>query len=455
MEAMDSNIKENILRLDRPAPRYTSYPTAPHFRQETGGNTSKIWLESLPRNSSLSLYIHMPFCPKLCWFCGCHTKITKRYAPVEDYLHLLLREIDILTAFGRRDFTISHIHFGGGSPTILRSCDFALLMDKIRDSFDIADNAEIAVEIDPRQMSEAKAAAYAKSGVTRASLGIQDFNQKVLESVNRAQPFYASYETIQLLRDYGISGINIDLMYGLPHQTADTMKEAAENVLLLNPDRLSLFGYAHVPWMKKHMRLIPEQALPNPAARLDLFDIAANIFQTSGYAPIGIDHFAKPGDSLVKAKDSGTLHRNFQGYTTDNATALIGIGASAISRFPQGFTQNSVQMPAYREHILAETLATEKTCPLSDEDRLREEVIQSIMCTLAADTAAICEKNGYARDYFTWEIGTLQPLKDSGLLDYDDAGNINVLVPHAARLACIAFDAYLKQNETAKHVTTT
>lgn len=350
---------------------------------------------------------------------------------------------------------ITHIHFGGGSPTMLRAVDFTLLMDRIRGAFNISKAAEIAIEIDPRQMSEAKAASYAKSGVTRASLGVQDFDQKVLQSVNRVQPFYASYETTITLRDYGINNINLDLMYGLPYQTIGTIRKSAEQALLLEPDRIALFGYAHVPWMKKHMRLISEQDLPDALTRLELFEAASEIFYDAGYVPIGIDHFAKPEDALAQAGASGNLRRNFQGYTVDKSDALIGFGVSAISQFSKGFVQNHPQMPAYRQAVLDTKLPADKFFTLSDEDRLRGDIIQSLMCNFQADIPGICKKYGYSPDCLEKEVGTLKTLQDSGLIKLDDSGRIDILAPQAARLTCAAFDAYLRSSEIPKHVTAT
>ncbi|MCF8495561.1 MAG: oxygen-independent coproporphyrinogen III oxidase [Alphaproteobacteria bacterium] len=451
---MHSNTKESLIDFDRPVPRYTSYPTAPHFKPDVEGSHYKSWLKDLPDGSHLSLYFHIPFCPQLCWFCGCHTKITKRYSSVEDYLSLLIREIEMTADLSAHSGNVTHMHFGGGSPTILKASDFSRLMGSIRNAFSISDGAEIAIEIDPRQINEAKVAAYAKAGVTRASLGVQDFDQRVLESVHREQPFYASYESMKLLRDYGIRNINFDLMYGLPHQTTETMKQTAEYTLLLNPDRIAIFGYAHVPWMKKHMRLLPEKALPDAMERLRLFEVASKIFCDAGYIPVGIDHFAKPGDALAQAKEQGRLYRNFQGYTDDKADALIGMGVSAISRLPAGFTQNS-QMLAYRDSILKGRLPKEKFFTLSREDRLRDDIIQSFMCKLSADVGHICQSHGYDPRYFSKEIDTLKPLRNARLIEFEDNGVINIVVPQAARLTCAAFDAYLQPSETSRHVTAT
>lgn len=367
----------------------------------------------------------------------------------------MTREIELTGGLCTNSQKVTHMHFGGGSPTIIKAADFTHLMQHIRNVFNVSPDAEIAFEIDPRQMSEAKAAAYFKAGVTRASIGVQDFDQKVLQSVNRTQPFYATYETLKMLRDYGIDKINIDLMYGLPHQTQETITASAEKVLLLNPDRISLFGYAHVPWMKKHMRLVPEQALPDAMARLDLFDVASKFFCNAGYIPIGIDHFAKLNDTLARANISGNLRRNFQGYTDDISDALIGFGVSAISQLPQGFLQNSSQMPSYREALLQGKFPAEKFFIMSDEDRLREDVIQSLMCNFCANIPRICTKHGYTADYLHKEINSLKAMQDSGLIKLSGDGTINILSPQAARLTCAAFDTYLQPSEIPRHVTAT
>lgn len=448
---MLSNTKEAFVRLDRPVPRYTSYPTAPHFKAVNKRNPCLEWMQELPYGSSLSLYAHIPFCPKLCWFCGCHTKITRRYAPVEDYLHFLLREINISAALLPRGINISNVHFGGGSPTMLRSCDFTLLMERIRNAFSFAPRPEIAIEIDPRQMSEAKAAAYARAGVTRASLGVQDFDCTVLESINRSQPFYATFESVKMLRDYGIGFINLDLMYGLPHQTTDTMRKMSETALLLKPNRIALFGYAHVPWLKKHMRLMPQEALPDARMRLDLFEVASNALLDAGYVSIGIDHFALPEDSLTRAKKSKKMRRNFQGYSDDLSVATIGLGLSAISEFPQGYAQNNQQMPGYVEKITLDASPVEKFFVKSPEDNLRQEIIHSLMCDFTADIRGICQKHGLSGDYLEEEMLALHPLLEAKLIRLDGY-TVSILAPQAARLACAAFDAYLQHSDIPRHV---
>jgi oxygen-independent coproporphyrinogen-3 oxidase len=268
---MADETRDRLLRYNQAVPRYTSYPTAPHFKAVDTDAAHREWLGALPPGEAVSLYFHIPFCAQLCWFCGCHTKITRRYAPVRDYIAQLRREIAMVSAAMRTAPPVRHIHFGGGSPSIMAHDDFIDFMALVRGSFNVAPDAEIAVEMDPRHAGEVKIAACAKAGVTRMSFGVQDFDEKILTAVNRPQPFSCTYDAVLLCREYGIGGINMDFMYGLPFQTMDTMRRTMDIALALMPDRLSLFGYAHVPWMKKHMRLIPERALPGPELRYELF----------------------------------------------------------------------------------------------------------------------------------------------------------------------------------------
>lgn len=442
-------LKNQILKMDARVPRYTSYPTAPHFEKLDNPQIYLDWLQAIPQSSDISLYIHIPFCPKLCWYCGCNTKITKRYAPVENYAHLLLREIDILATHIGTDRTLSNIHFGGGSPGMLRACDFGMIMTKLRETFKIKDNAEIAIEIDPRNVTEGRVAAYAKYGVNRISLGVQDFDDHVLKSVNRQQPFHLSYDAIKLFREYGIEGINLDLIYGLPHQTTDTMCRTIDRALLLNPDRIAFFGYAHVPWVKKHMRLIDEQALPDKSMRYDLFQIGAQELETAGYKAIGIDHFAKAGDSLCTAAETKNIHRNFQGYTTDACDTLIGLGVSSIGKLPNGYIQNTPDMHIYRNAILAGHLPMTKACPITTEDKARSDVIESLMCHFKADVFKIAKHYGFDDSHFDNELESLQSYKTLGFIQIDN-GNI-IIDPNAklmARSICAVFDSYLNLADT-------
>lgn len=437
-------LKDQILKMDARVPRYTSYPTAPHFKTLDNPDIYLDWLKAIPEGSDISLYIHIPFCPKLCWYCGCNTKITKRYAPVENYAHLLLREIDILESHVGKDKKIANIHFGGGSPGMLRAQDFDMIMTKLRQTFEINDGAEIALELDPRNVTEGRVAAYAKQGVNRISLGVQDFDDHVLKSVNRQQPFHLSYDAIKLLRQYGIEGINLDLIYGLPHQTIDTMRKTIDRAILLDPERIAFFGYAHVPWVKKHMRLIDEQRLPDKSARYDLFQIGSQELEKAGYVAIGIDHFAKPNDPLCEAVKSGNLHRNFQGYTTDSCDTLIGLGVSSIGKLPNGYIQNAPDMNVYRNSILAGHLPAAKSCPINKDDKARSEIIEKLMCNFSADISKISEKYGFDNDYFAKE---LDALKSYEALDFIKIDNSIITIKANAKLMarsiCAVFDSYL------------
>lgn len=450
LSGMSCALKQKILEMDSRVPRYTSYPTAPHFKALETQSVYTDWLEDIPQSAAISLYIHVPFCPKLCWYCGCNTKITRRYAPVEDYAHLLLREIDLLRSHIGGKRAVQNIHFGGGSPSMLRAQDFALIMEKLYGSFTITDDAEIAIELDPRNVTEGRVATYAKHGVNRVSLGVQDFDERVLASVNRPQPFHLSYKTVQLLHQYGIEVINLDLMYGLPHQTPKTIIAAIDKALALQPDRIAFFGYAHVPWVKKHMRLIDDTALPDKDLRYDLFHIGAQRLQQAGYVGIGIDHFAKADDALCTAAGNGTLHRNFQGYTTDPCDVLIGLGVSSIGQLPQGYVQNSLDMPGYQKAILAGTLPAAKYCPTDHVDHMRAAVIECLMCNFEADVREIAAAHGVDGTYFNTELAALKTYETLGFIEIDRG--VITIKPEAklmARSVCAVFDAYLTPNDAA------
>lgn len=421
-------------------PRYTSYPTAPHFypmsvERHTG------WISSIPNDTAISLYIHIPYCKKLCWFCGCNTRITQKYGPVETYLSLLLREIRMVADTIGRKQAVQHIHFGGGSPTILTSEDFAQLMNVLCKCFTILPDAEIAIEIDPRGISEAKVAAYSKYGVNRVSIGVQDFDASVQAAINRIQPFSTVYDTIRLCRAYGIEHISLDLIYGLPRQNLEGFKRTLDYALLFDPDRISLFGYAHVPWKKKNMRLINDEELPNDALRHTLFDTAVHAFSNAGYRLIGLDHFAKEDDAMCIAFDAHRLRRNFQGYTTDVSDVLIGLGASAISSFAEGYTQNAAGVDMYEKAILAGTLATSRGYQLTQEDRLRRTIIEELMCYFEVDLAH--HGIDVNSQLFGCALPLLQKMQEDGLITIENnVLRVDVDCPQAVRLACAAFDAF-------------
>jgi oxygen-independent coproporphyrinogen III oxidase len=433
-------------KYDLRVPRYTSYPTAPHFAPDVDSESYRAWLATLDPATALSLYLHIPFCDQMCWFCGCHTKIVGRYEPISAYLDAVHREIELVADALPERFVVRHAHWGGGSPTMLRPADWLALTGALRRYFDVAPGAELAVELDPRDATEAYVAALAEAGVNRASIGVQDFDADVQAAINRIQPFEVVERVVGWLRRHGIWGLNLDLMYGLPRQTEAKVLAMVEAAVQLAPSRVALFGYAHVPWMKAHQRLIDEAELPGAVERLRQFSTAALRLQQAGYRPVGLDHFARPADGLAAALDDGRLHRNFQGYTTDEAPVLLGLGASAIGTLPQGYVQNAAPLAEYRRAVAAGRLATARGVALTADDRLRRAVIERLMCELAVDLAAVCREHGADRDALAAERQRLGPLADDGLVILED-GRVSVTEAGRpfVRIVAAAFDAYLSR----------
>ncbi|MBL8662027.1 MAG: oxygen-independent coproporphyrinogen III oxidase [Candidatus Odyssella sp.] len=441
-----------VRKYAKAVPRYTSYPTAPHFRAGFGAARAGQWLEALPAQSRLSLYFHVPFCRSLCWFCGCHTKVTNRAAPLARYLDTLLAEVALVTARLGRGRPVAHIHFGGGSPSLLSPDELKRLAEALHRSFAILPGAEFAIEIDPRNIDEGRARALAEIGVNRASLGVQDFDPAVQRAVNRVQPLELTARVAGLLRGNGIARLNLDLMYGLPLQTIGGFVETVERALALAPDRFALFGYAHVPWMKKHQSLIDAAALPDAWQRWCQARAAERRLAAAGYAAIGLDHFARPEDPLARAAAAGTLRRNFQGYTADPADALIGFGASAIGALPQGYLQNESDLKAYAEAVAAGRPAMARGIAFAPEDRLRAAVIEKLMTALAADTGALCRAHGYPEAHLDGAFAAVDALAADGLAERH--GRV-VSIPPEARLfmraVAACFDAYLAPTAEPRH----
>ena len=424
-------------------PRYTSYPTAPHFHAGIDDASHHRWLAELSREEPLSLYVHIPFCDSLCWFCACHTTAVNNYAPVAAYCDLLVQEIDRVSDALPGRMTVNHIHWGGGSPTILSADDIGRLNDTLRSRFDVAPSAEFAVEIDPRGFTPAMATSLAWAGVNRASLGVQDCNPAVQRAINRSQSDDETFDTIALLRSEGIASINIDMVYGLPKQTLESWSQTLDFILWLKPDRIAVFGYAHVPAFKKHQALIPEALLPSGETRVRMAELARHKLCEHGYVAIGIDHYALPRDPLARAAEEGRLHRNFQGYTTDSSSTLIGFGASAISALPQGYTQNTVTVADYRQRLAKGTSPVIRGIALNDEDRMRRAAIERLMCDLTVDMNQL--------DGFYGRAGQLQGAF-AGLKDLAQQGIVTVhgsrvtVAPEwraATRLVSACFDQYL------------
>jgi oxygen-independent coproporphyrinogen-3 oxidase len=429
---------------EQAAPRYTSYPTAPHFSPTVGPVTYAGWLAELAADATLSLYLHVPFCARLCHYCGCHTKIVRRRAPVEAYAKLLAREIDLLgEQIGTQ--SVHSIHWGGGTPSMLGPDQLLRLTERIAGTFNCAVVSEHAIELDPRHVDQPLVEALAAIGVTRASLGVQEFSPRVQEAIGRIQPFSQVSAAVMLLREAGIAHLNFDLMYGLPHQTADDLERTIWLAHTLAPDRIALFGYAHVPWFKSHQRLIDEAALAGASERLALAEGARHALLSLDYLQVGLDHFARLDDGLARAATSGTLRRNFQGYTTDNADALLGLGASAIGRLPQGFAQNSPDIGGYARAIESGHLAIAKGIALCANDRLRGDIVERLMCHFAADASELDD------EAFVVALDRLAPLAREGIVEVDGR---RIAVTHSGRpfvrLVAAAFDAYLAHGK-ARH----
>ncbi len=432
---------------DARLPRYTSYPTAPNFTSDFNALAYPDWLSALPDNKATSLYLHIPFCRSMCWYCGCHTTITERDKPILDYLDVLRREVELLAAARKESFNIGEIHFGGGTPTIIRPEEFLALMQALRDHLGFASGARAAVEIDPRTLTADMAEALGTSGVTRASLGVQSFDPTVQEAINRIQSVETTMAAVQQLRRNGIDAINFDLIYGLPYQTVQSCVETVEAAIQLRPDRLAVFGYAHIPTFKKHQRLIDEATLPNARERSLQAEAIAETLVAAGYEQIGLDHFALPSDDLSVARREGRLHRNFQGYTTDGCEALIGLGASSIGRLPQGYVQNEVPPGLYASRVAAGELPVAKGYRLTAEDRLRAELIERIMCDFYVDIDAVAQAHGLDAGVLLDNNDRLQQLKSDGLIEWA-GGQIRVSDHHRfiVRSVAAAFDAYLDKS---------
>ncbi|MDR4307147.1 oxygen-independent coproporphyrinogen III oxidase [Chelatococcus sambhunathii] len=428
----------------RSAPRYTSYPTAPQFGPSVGPREHGAWLRELAGTSApISLYLHVPFCRSICHYCACTTKATRRDEPIVAYADRLRREIELVADRAGR-LPVSHIHWGGGTPNLLPPDIFDGLVGDLRERFDVRPDAEHAIELDPRWVTREGARRLKASGVTRASLGVQDFDAAVQHAIGRPQPFETVRSGTEALRAAGVAALNFDLMYGLPQQTMRSVRATAQLAASLGPDRIALFGYAHVPWFRANQRLIEEAALPDPSARLDLAETAREALQAEGYAPVGIDHFAKPDDALHCAARDGGLRRNFQGYTTDRSQILIGMGPSAVGKLPQGYVQNASDVAAWSRAIDSSGLGTAKGVALTAEDRARAAVIEAIMCGFETDLAQAARTYGLDPRIFVDDLAKLASLVDQEFVRIQ-GWKVEILRdgPALARIVASAFDAYL------------
>lgn len=433
---------ELIEKYGRPGPRYTSYPTAPDWKKNFGPEDfSNKLKESNQSQRPLSLYFHIPFCEERCTFCACSVIATKKHEVTDSYLKALIKEMGHVANFLDKTRLVEQIHWGGGTPTYLSYEQIKILFDDIAENFTISDEAEISIEIDPRVTTDDQLKTLRRLGFNRVSLGVQDFEPEVQKETGRIQSQKETKHVVDLAREIKFESINIDLVYGLPKQTPQTFQQTIKKVLLLDPDRIALFNFAFVPWMYPHQRKILEKNLPNPITKLKMFCHAIEVFQKNGYEFIGLDHFAKKADELTKAKNNGTMYRNFQGYTTKANCDLIGMGVTSISSVDGCFAQNAKKLKEYEEAMAQGKLATRHGLKLNKDDLIRQGVIREIFChqkVLGLDFTG----------YFATERERLKPLKQDGLIRLkEDSLEVTPLGRLFLRNIGIVFDAYLKPGE--------
>lgn len=429
---------------ERNLPRYTSYPTAVAFETAAGEAEARDWLGNTRADQTISAYVHVPFCRRLCWYCGCHTSVFHEYDRVRAFFQTLMLEVDLWADAIGPHAGAAHLHFGGGSPNALSPDDFLALVRHMTDRFALRPGAEVAAELDPGMLSDAFIDAAGEAGVTRVSLGVQTFDPDVQARVNRIQPFDMVAAANGRLRRAGVSAINFDLMYGLPGQTPENVAASAEAAVSLRPDRVAVFGYAHVPWMKKHQVMIKEADLADGDGRWAQAEAADEVLRAAGYVRIGLDHYALPDDPLAVAAASGRLRRNFQGYTDDPAPVLAPIGPSSIGRFAEGFVQNAAATDVWGREVEAGRLPVARRLAVTPEDELRAAVIERLMCDLTVDVGEVCRAFGFGTAVLDEAIAAAAGLQADGLCRVMER---RVTIPAEAhrvmRVVAACFDARL------------
>jgi len=434
--------RDRLLRYARMAvPRYTSYPTAADFG--VLDDAARIgWLANIEEGTAVSLYLHIPYCRDICHYCGCFTKAARRETTIEDYVETLVDDIRLQASHLIGRPRVVHLHWGGGTPSILTESSFKKIMAALYEHFDFDKNCEHAIELDPRTVNAKMAAILTAIGVNRASLGVQDVNEQVQKEIGRIQPVSDVAAAVMHLRHAGIERLNFDLIYGLPRQTLKSLAETCDVVGTLAPDRIACYGYAHLPARRANQRLIDAHLLPGAIARFDQAALVGKCFENQGYVGIGIDHYAKPDDPMAIALAERNLQRNFQGYTDDNCTILIGFGVSSISEFSGGFAQIVADIGQYKRAIASGRLATARGIPVDAEDRRRGALIRDLMCYFEVDLAVYG-----GRSHFAAELENLQPIIADGIA-IEQAGVISMT--HAGRpfvrTVAALFDRYRVQN---------
>ncbi len=437
---------ELIRKCNQPAPRYTSYPTALKFMTvEDRSSRSALLADLEDAEGPLSLYVHVPYCRSLCWFCGCAKIISTDTSLADKYLDYLDLEVRRYAALVRAGRKVVQLHFGGGTPNFLSPEQIKRLFSILRASFEFDESAEISVELDPRTLSRDQVLTFAEMGVNRASIGVQDVNLKVQEAIHRIQPTETNSMTLAWLREAGINSVNVDLIYGLPHQTEDSFKDTLQEVLSYDPDRLAVFSYAHVPWSKPAQKILERSPLPDADSKIEILIQTVEKLTGCGYAHVGMDHFAKLEDPMVKAQQAKTLQRNFQGYSLHANVDICAFGMSAISQSKNAFRQNHKDLDTYYKMLDDGHIPLEKGYLLTKDDQIRREVIMRLMCDLELDFAERGAANGIDfPDYFGSEIESLKALEADGLVGFTDAGlSVTPLGRLLIRNVASRFDAYM------------
>ncbi len=458
-------VSQNVLfdralidHYDRSGPRYTSYPTAPHFHEGFGPDQFRQGVaQSAQENPDrpISIYIHIPFCDTVCYYCACNKVVTPDHSRVIPYLEYLFQEIAMMGKLFSRERKVAQLHLGGGTPTYLDSDQLQQLQSCLAEHFTLMndDAGEYGIEVDPREMPPGKIGDLRKMGFNRISFGIQDLEYKVQKAVNRVQPLALNQRVVQEAREAGFQSVNLDLIYGLPLQTAESFQTTLKTVLnTLNPDRLAVFNYAHLPqYFMPQRRVNPEQ-LPSPETKLEILEQSIDILTRAGYVYVGMDHFAKPDDELAVAQRQGVLHRNFQGYTTHGDCDLVSMGSTAIGQIGRIYSQNQRELEGYYQRLKAGELPIFRGLQLTDDDLLRREVIMRLICDFQLDRKAVEERFHIVFDtYFARERNEIERMTSEGLLE--DDGNLLRITPGGRLLirnVCMAFDWHLNHAEQTK-----
>jgi oxygen-independent coproporphyrinogen III oxidase len=447
MPPINDHLLSILKQFDRPGPRYTSYPTAPLFSTDYTAHRFEDDLKENNQNSTspLSLYVHIPFCDTLCYFCGCNTVVTQNRDRVSEYLVALKKEIDLIASCISKSRKVVQMAWGGGTPSYLTPSEIHDLSKYIRERFQFASDAEISVEIDPRELTFNHLKAFVDGGANRFSLGVQDFNKDVQLAVNRIQPESLTRQAFQWSRELGIKSINLDLIYGLPLQTVESFKATLDKVIELSPERIAAFNFAYVPWMKPHQKLLHKDQLPSAENKLHLLQLIINTLMNAGYVYVGMDHFAKPSDELAREQKNKNLHRNFQGYSVKAGADLYGFGMSAISHFGTVYAQNTKDLPSYYEAMNNGRFSVILGYKMTKDDEIRKYVIMRLMCDLEIDKHNVEQRFGIIFDeYFAEALKKLEEFLPLNLLEMNTD---RIIIPDAGRFVlrniAMCFDAYL------------